>query len=106
MENLLVTLLPKEQYSVAVRYATTLMIVAVATLLRLSLDDELHHYPVLLFIPAVFLSALLFDRGSGFLATGVSALIAAYLFMAPSGSFQIDAREFVPLLLFIAIGFT
>jgi hypothetical protein len=73
MENLRISLLPKEQYSILVRYFATLLIVAVATLLRLSLDDELQHYPMLLFIPAVFLSALLFDRGSGFFATVVSA---------------------------------
>ncbi|CUT12620.1 sensory transduction regulatory protein [Bradyrhizobium sp.] len=106
MENLLVSLLPKEQYSVAVRYAATLLIVGVATLLRLSLSDELQHYPVLLFFPAVFLSALLFDRGSGFFATIVSAVVAAYLFIAPSESFEIDIREFVPLSIFIVTGFT
>lgn len=59
----------------------------------------------MLFIPAVFLSALLFDRGSGFFATGVSALVAVYLFIDPVGSFQIDIREFVPLTIFVAIGF-
>jgi len=105
MENLLISLLPRQQYSVAVRYSATLFIVAVATLLRLSLADELQHYPVLLFIPAVFLSSLLFDRGSGFFATVVSTLIAIYLFIGPANSFQIDIRDIVPLMIFVGIGF-
>ncbi|MGJ4943323.1 sensor histidine kinase [Bradyrhizobium sp. HKCCYLS1011] len=105
MENRLIALLPRERYSVAVRYLGTLVIVGVATLLRLSLAEELQHYPVLLFIPAVFLSALLFDRGSGFFATIVSALIAIYLFIEPAGSFDLDIREFVPLSIFVGVGF-
>ena len=76
MENLLISLLPKDQYPVLIRYVATLFIVGVAALLRLALADEMQHYPVLLFIPAVFLSALLFDRGSGIFATIVSALQA------------------------------
>ena len=96
---------PSERRPFGPRYGATLIIVGIASLLRISLDQELQHYPVLLFIPAVFLASLLFDRGSGFFATIVSAAIAAYLFIAPVGSFDIDHREFVPLLLFIAIGF-
>ena len=99
MENLLISLLPKDQYPVLIRYVATLFIVGVAALLRLALADEMQHYPVLLFIPAVFLSALLFDRGSGFFATIVSALLALYLFIEP------DIRQAVPVAIFIAIGF-
>lgn len=97
MENLIVALLAREQYSVLVRYSASAMIVGVATLLRLSLAEELQHYPVLLFIPAVFLSALLFDRGSGFFATILSAVIAVYLFVDPYWSFEVDIREVVPI---------
>ena len=106
MENLLITLLPKEQYPILIRYVATLFIVGVAALLRLALADEMQHYPVLLFIPAVFLSALLFDRGSGFFATVVSAVLAVYLFIEPEGSLLVDIRQAVPVSLFIAIGFT
>jgi K+-sensing histidine kinase KdpD len=87
MENVLISLLPKEQYPLLIRYVATLFIVGVAALLRSALADEMQHYPVLLFIPAVFLSALLFDRGSGFFATVVSAVLAVYLFIDPVGSF-------------------
>ena len=47
MENLLITLLPKEQYPVLIRYVATLFIVGAAALLRLALADEMQHYPVL-----------------------------------------------------------
>jgi two-component sensor histidine kinase len=106
MENLLINLLPKERYSVLFRYFASVIIVGVACLLRIALSAEMQHYPVLLFIPAVFVCALLFDRGSGFFATIVSALLAAYFFIEPVGSFRIEPTEIVPLLLFIAIGFT
>ena len=104
MENLIVALLPKEQHSVVVRYLATSMIVCIAALLRLSLAEQLQHSPVLLFIPAVFLSALLFDRGSGFFATILSALVAVF-FIEPRRSLETDIRELVPFSIFVAIGF-
>ena len=105
MQNLLIALLPRRQPSVIVRYAITLTIVGCAALLRLSLDEPLRGYPLLLFIPAVFLSALLFDRGSGFLATLVSAALAAGLFIEPPGIVLVEARHWFPVSLFILIGF-
>ncbi len=104
MEKLLIALLPKEQHSVPVRYLGTLIIVGVAALLRISLSEQMEHARFLFFFPAVFLSALLFDRGAGFFATFVSAVIAAYLFIEPVRSYAIDPKEFVPLALFIATG--
>lgn len=105
MENLLLTLLPKQQKSVWVRYGATTAIVACAAILRLALDDALQGYPLLLFIPAVFLAALLFDKGSGFLATLLSAIIAALIFIQPE-SLANDLRHWFPLFLFVLIGFT
>jgi two-component sensor histidine kinase len=106
MENLILAIIPRTRFPVAIRYLATLAIIGVAFLLRLSLGQQLEHYPVLLFIPAVFLSALLFDKGSGFFATVVSAVVATYYFIPPAHSFAIEFRELVPILLFVAIGFT
>ena len=39
-------------------------------------------YGFFIFIPAVFLTALLFDRGSGYLATALSAIAIVYLLEA------------------------
>lgn len=83
MENLVVRLLPNRGHGTAVRYGTSALIILSATGLRYALEGPLQHFPLLLFIPAVFLCALLFDRGSGFFATILSAAIAAYLFIEP-----------------------
>jgi len=101
---MLIRLLPRRKFGVLLRYGATTLIIAVTTLLRYSLDDPLRNFPLLLFIPAVFLCALLFDRGSGFFATALSALIAAYLFMPPEFSWQISWRDGVALGLFALVG--
>jgi two-component sensor histidine kinase len=80
-------------------------IVGCAGLLRLALDESLRGYPLLLFIPAVFLSALLFDRGSGFIATLLSAIIAGAYFIEPRGSGFLEARHWFPIFVFVLIGF-
>lgn len=105
MENLLLTILPRRPTSILVRYAVTGAIVGSAGLLRLALDEPLRGYPLLLFIPAVFLSALLFDRGSGFLATLLSAGIAAAYFVEPRVSVFVEPRHWFPIFLFVLIGF-
>jgi K+-sensing histidine kinase KdpD len=61
----------------------TVGIVLLAALLRMAFDESLKNYPLLLF---VFLAALLFDRVSGFLATVLSTIIAAWFFIPPDGA--------------------
>jgi len=106
MENLVLRLLPRRKYGIALGYGATAVIVLNTALLRFSLQDRLPQYPLLLFMPAIFLCALLFDRGSGFLATVLSALTAAYLFMEPRFSFRISAQNLLALFLFVLIGTT
>lgn len=62
MENVLISLLPNEQYPVMVPYIATLFIVGVAALLRVALAEEMQHYPALLSCRRYFslLSSLLF----------------------------------------------
>jgi two-component sensor histidine kinase len=103
METLLLALLPRRRYPVLLRYGTTAVIVGFAFLLRLILDEPLHGYPFLLFIPAVFLSALLFDRGSGFFATALSTALAASFFMEPGGTLGDRAGQLVPLAVFVVV---
>ena len=97
-------LLREKRHGVLARYGATAALVGVAFMLRLAMANQLHDYPVLLFIPAVFMSALLFDRGSGFFATFLSAVLIAYFFMAPAYSFAIGWPAVVPLGLYILIG--
>jgi hypothetical protein len=56
------------------------------------LEDPLQHFPPLLFIPSVVVCAPLFDQGSGFFATPLSAAIAAYLFIEPKFSLGMRAN--------------
>lgn len=105
MENLLLAILPRRQTSILIRYGVTAAIVGCAGLLRLALDEPLRGYPLLLFIPAVFLSALLFNRGSGFVATLLSAALAAAFFIEPRGSVFVEARHWFPIFIFVLVGF-
>lgn len=106
MENVLLRILPERQHHVLIRYVATAAIVGLTALIRYSLDRSLEHYPLLLFFPAVFLCSLLFNKGSGFLATGLSALLADYLFMAPQFSLAVSAGDAVALFIFVLVGCT
>jgi len=86
-------------YPVWVRYVLTLGLVGIAFITRLLLDEHLRSYPVLLFIPAILLASVLFDQGSGILATIAGAILAVrYLVPGPPG------EAAIPLLLFVLIG--
>ncbi len=58
------------RYPLWARYLLSLGLVGLAFVAKLLLDDQLRPYPLVLFIPAIFLASVIFDRGSGFLATG------------------------------------
>ena len=87
------------RYPVWARYLLSLGLVGLAFIAKLVLDDQLRPYPLVLFIPAIFLVSVIFDRGSGFLATGASAALAARYFMPPPPS-----AEILPLLIFVVSG--
>ena len=104
MESLILEILPLERRPVLVRYAVSGLFVLVAFLSRYVLAGTMQGYPYLLFIPAVFASSLLFDPGSGFVATGLSAVLASYFFVPPVGAFwPIQPGDALALLLFVAI---
>jgi two-component sensor histidine kinase len=77
------------------------MITGAFALLRAVLHQHLHDYSFFLFMPAVFLSSLLFGRGSGLWVTGLSALLAVGLFTDPFYRIIINDDDVIPLLLFV-----
>jgi two-component sensor histidine kinase len=88
------------------RYAAATLVVLVALALRLWIGNALPGYPFILFFPAVIVASLLFNRGSGYYATLLSAVLAAYFLLEPVGSFRIDGGGHqLALGLFVAIGF-
>src|SRR6266536_1373841 len=88
------------------QYGFALVAVAVAALLRYSLDITLgFSQPFILFYPTIMLVALLAGLGPSLLATVVSAMFAAYLFLEPLNSWAVRSpRDVVGLVLFGVIG--
>ncbi|CAN1724224.1 membrane protein of unknown function [Hyphomicrobium sp. 1Nfss2.1] len=64
---------------VAVRYGATALLVLLAYGLRLALGSFSGAYGFLFFILPIIASALMFDRGTGFFAVGLSGLLVAIL---------------------------
>lgn len=100
MEGVLHRLLNmRSDFPIWVRYVLALGLVAIAFFARLLMDEHLGAHPFLLFIPAILLASVLFDRGSGLLATLVAAALAArYLLAGPASSAAF------PLVLFVITG--
>ena len=82
------------------RYACTTAIVLATGWICLQLDID---PPYLLFFPAIFFCAAAFDRGSGFLATLLSVLFAAYQLVAPLNP-AVRTQDEIQLALFVVIG--
>jgi two-component sensor histidine kinase len=103
MESLLLRILPLGKYPVFLRYGVTTFMVGIVALIQIGLGATLDGYPLLLPIPVVFLAALIFDRGSGYWGTLLSAVVAVYFFLEPTNSFVLREDQVVPLMLFGAI---
>jgi two-component sensor histidine kinase len=100
MERIL-EFLPKRPQPVLVRYGTTTVIVVVSCLLQYAVYHISGYPAFFLQLPGIFLSGILFDRGSGFFATMVGVAMATYLLPISA-----ESSSLVPLLAFIAVGFT
>ncbi|CAO3357572.1 sensor histidine kinase [Azospirillum melinis] len=88
------------------QYGITLLLVGLTALVRHALDPLLFKYPFLLFIPTIFVVALLFDRGSGYLAVALSGLCSAWLFMKPEGMLWIaEPGDRLAFLIYMILGF-
>ncbi|QJU58034.1 DUF4118 domain-containing protein [Sphingomonas sp. AP4-R1] len=105
-EAIVLRVLPRRRLPIIASYAGVAVIVAAAALIRYLLGAALVGYPVLLFVPAVFVCALLFDRGAGYVATIASALIAWNFFMVPGRSILGGGVPWLPVLIFLIIGIT
>lgn len=104
IEDALVRALPKKKPSLPLSYVGSTVFVGIAFYLRWRFRDCWHDYQFLLFVPAIFLSALFFDRAAGLYATGLSAGLTAYFFIDPLGSIAVSPRNIPAFLFFIVIG--
>jgi two-component system, sensor histidine kinase PdtaS len=99
VENLL-AILPDRPQPVLVRYGVTVGIILLSAVIQLVIHEYTGFTGFFLLLPGIFAAGILFDRGSGFLATLAGAGLAAYL--TPLGE---DFRHLVPLTLFVLTGF-
>jgi K+-sensing histidine kinase KdpD len=79
---------PLRKLPVPARYAIAIFIVLAALVVRYALGTA-YPYPYLTFVLAVVLTSFILDRGSGFLATAFSAILAVYFFVEPRYSFEL-----------------
>ncbi len=99
---------PVRGWPVWLRYVVTTLLVLGSFAVRfllVGLDDAQYLPLYLVFVPAVMLAALLFNRGSGFLAVVLSAIVGSYFFMRTEdiGAFHIGS--IVRMGMFLIVGF-
>lgn len=87
------------------RYAATVAIVVVTLLVRLALQAHTPGSPFLLFMLAVIICSALFDHGCGIFSVLLTAVLAKWFLIEPTGTLAIDSMESIfGLSLFVAIG--
>ena len=64
---------------VAARYGFTILIIGVRALMQVGLQAATGFIGLFLLLPGVFISGLLFDRASGFLAAIISIVISMFV---------------------------
>ena len=102
MENLLL-LLPKRPQSVLARYGVTTLIVLVCFALQMGVEFQSGMFMFFLLLPGIFLASVLFDRGSGFYATVLSAALSAAV-LRLAESWLPPSQYLLPFVLFVLVG--
>src|ERR1700730_13074741 len=102
MEHLLY-LLPTRPQPAVVRYGLTTVIVLVGFLLQLGVQYQSGYFGFFLFLPGIFLAAVLFDRGSGFYATLLSTLLS-FVAINPYWSLNLAPEQIVHVIAFFTFG--
>jgi two-component sensor histidine kinase len=71
----------------------------------LQIQANLPGYPFILFFPVIVAVSFLFDSGTGFWATILSAVLSAYFLLEPAGSIEVrEPGDAMALVLFVVIG--
>jgi two-component sensor histidine kinase len=95
--------LPSKPQPLWIRYGVTTFLVLLCFLLMKGVQDFSPIQGYFLLFPAIFLAAIVFDRGTGFYATGLSTLLLAPWGGIP-GPLEFTAEHWISLALFFAIG--
>jgi PAS domain S-box-containing protein len=103
--TLVESLQPFRKCPVAVRYGGTALLVLTSFAGLMAAGPALDRSAFLLFMPSIIVSALLFDRGSGFLATALGgALTWAFLLEREGGPWQAHGSAWVALTVYSGTG--
>src|ERR1051326_9043984 len=82
-------------------YGVALGMVGLATLLRWAVGAyAMEGIPFITYYAAIIVAALVGGLWPGIVSTALSAVLAWYLFLPPTGGWDLDQREMVSLLLF------
>ena len=103
LRRVLRSLRPIQGLPVWARYAAATVIVVALFGIRALLGSELGPSPYLLFFPGIIFAALAFDRGSGFYATALSAVLTTRL-PANTGTGLVNVGAGIGLALFVIVG--
>jgi two-component sensor histidine kinase len=96
--------LPSRPQPLWIRYGGTALLVGLCFLLMKGIQEFSPIQGYFLLFPAIFLASIAFDRGSGFLATGLSALLLSR-WGGDLGPAQYSTEHWLSLGLFVGIGF-
>jgi len=87
------------------RYGAATLLIAFVTLIWFSLQHSVTGLPFLLYMAAIFAVALIYGRGAGFLAVGLSIAALVVLFADPLFRFAVEsADDLLAMVLFALIG--
>jgi two-component system, sensor histidine kinase PdtaS len=104
MERLFLATIRSRGLPVWARYGTTTLLVLACLQFRLWLLPPDGGVPFLMFVPAVVLAGVIFDRGTGIYASLLSAVLAVVFFVKRTSPLQIaEPSDMIALLVFLGI---
>jgi two-component sensor histidine kinase len=87
-----------------IAYLATVALVALAYAAQAWVWPQMRVYPFFFYYPVIIVSGLLFNHGSGYLATALSAALVTLL-LPPIGSIEVaDPRDWFALAMFVVLG--
>jgi hypothetical protein len=95
--------LPKQPQPILIRYAAAVVLTLLCAAAVYFVQEQTGVSGFFLMYPAIFLSALLFDRGSGFVATALSTILLIVL-LRKGDTFLPPDAFWVPHILLYAVG--
>ncbi len=105
MEQTFLRWLPPRPHSFLLQYGTTAGLVGIGFLAFVGLQGQGGLLGFYLLFPAIFVASVLFNRGAGVFAVGLSCLLL-YFFLKPADSILLPAEFILPLVIFalVALG--